>query len=554
MAYKYTNFVEGILDADGGGIVSGATSIAVDFATNSVIPTSLSSSSYMMFVIDPEGAEHAPEVVKATAISGSSNPYTLTVVRNQESSGAKAFDQGRKIVGAVTAAQLTSIVTVDAVDQTVAGTKTFSTQITGDISGDAKTVTIVANDTTDATHFPLFVDGPTGVQTLNTDAGFTYNPNSGILTIGGQLGAVNLDISGLMDIEGNIDCASNFILTGTATIGGVVDITDATEATDATGDTGALRTEGGASIARKLYVGTELHVGTDLDVGNIAHFAGTVNIDGAVDIDATLQVDGAVTTGLNGTGHDVKFYGAATGAHMLWDASEDDLKLVGAAGLDVDGVTNLDNVDIDGTVQIDGAVTVGVGGTGQNVRFFSTDTYMQWTTATNTLVLGEFGVGNWADLVAYGTTSGKYMFWNGDADTLEIAGTVSKTAGSFDIAHPTKGGDWRLRHSFIEGPTADNIYRGTVTISGDSVSVDLDAVSGMTDGTWAGLNTNPWSSVSSSGNAVTWSLSGKTLTITGPDGAVCSWMVIGERKDDGMKDSCIADDTGKLIVEYEKVI
>ena len=76
----------------------------------------------------------------------------------------------------------------------------------------------------------------------------------------------------------------------------------------------------------------------------------------------------------------------------------------------------------------------------------------------------------------------------------------------------------------------------------------------MTDGTWEALNTNPWSMVSSSGNCpstVTWSLSGKTLTITGPDGAVCSWMVIGERKDNEMKDSTITDDTGKLIVEYE---
>ena len=38
---------------------------------------------------------------------------------------------------------------------------------------------------------------------------------------------------------------------------------------------------------------------------------------------------------------------------MLWDASADDLILGGAAGLDVDGTTNLDAVDIDGAVQID---------------------------------------------------------------------------------------------------------------------------------------------------------------------------------------------------------
>ena len=147
--------------------------------------------------------------------------------------------------------------------------------------------------------------------------------------------------------------------------------------------------------------------------------------------------------------------------------------------------------------------------------------------------------------------------WNlvriGSATTISLLGAVTKTTGTFDIAHPSKGGDWRLRHSFIEGPNADNIYRGTTTISGSSATIDLDTVSGMTDGTWLALNTNPWSMVSSSGNAVTWSLSGKTLTINGPDGAVCSWMVIGERHDEVMKSekSIHTNSDGKIIVEYE---
>ena len=45
---------------------------------------------------------------------------------------------------------------------------------------------------------------------------------------------------------------------------------------------------------------------------------------------------------------------------MLWDTSADDLVLAGAAGLDVagdidiDGSSNLDNTDIDGTLAVDG--------------------------------------------------------------------------------------------------------------------------------------------------------------------------------------------------------
>ena len=139
------------------------------------------------------------------------------------------------------------------------------------------------------------------------------------------------------------------------------------------------------------------------------------------------------------------------------------------------------------------------------------------------------------------------------ATTISLLGTVSKSFGTFDIKHPTKGGDWRLRHSFIEGPTADNLYRGHATIENGTTTVDLDSVSGMTDGTWEALNTNGWAMVSSSGNAVTWDLDGKNLTIEGPDGAVCSWLVIGERQDEFMKsdESTSTNSDGKLIVEYE---
>ena len=39
--------------------------------------------------------------------------------------------------------------------------------------------------------------------------------------------------------------------------------------------------------------------------------------------------------------------------------------------------------------------------------------------------------------------------------------------------------------------------------------------------------------------------------VTGPDEAVCSWMVIGERKDPTIIASDISDSNGKLVVEYE---
>jgi hypothetical protein len=50
-----------------------------------------------------------------------------------------------------------------------------------------------------------------------------------------------------------------------------------------------------------------------------ATFAGAVEIDGATDLDGVVQIDNTVTVGVDDTGHDVKFFGAAAGKYMLWD-------------------------------------------------------------------------------------------------------------------------------------------------------------------------------------------------------------------------------------------
>ena len=54
---------------------------------------------------------------------------------------------------------------------------------------------------------------------------------------------------------------------------------------------------------------------------------------GTLDVNGASQFDGAVSVGVDDTGHDVKFFGDAASAYMLWDASADDLILGGAAGL-----------------------------------------------------------------------------------------------------------------------------------------------------------------------------------------------------------------------------
>ena len=88
-----------------------------------------------------------------------------------------------------------------------------------------------------------------------------------------------------------------------------------------------------------------------------------------------LKVVGAVTVGVDDTGHDVKFFGATSGKYWLWDES-------------ADGVVAVSNLQQTGTL------TVGVDDTGHDVKFF-------------------------------GASAGAFMEWDESADELEIRGPVA---------------------------------------------------------------------------------------------------------------------------------
>ena len=117
-------------------------------------------------------------------------------------------------------------------------------------------------------------------------------------TFAGEVVAASLDISGNIDVDGttNLD---------------VVDI------------------DGAVDMASTLTVAGVL-TGASLDISGDIDVDGTTNLD-AVDIDGAVQIDNTVTVGADDTGYDVKFFGATSGAYMLWDEDVDDLILAGAA-------------------------------------------------------------------------------------------------------------------------------------------------------------------------------------------------------------------------------
>jgi hypothetical protein len=139
---------------------------------------------------------------------------------------------------------------------------------------------------------------------------------------------------------------------------------------------------------------------------------------------------------------------------------------------------------------------------------------------------------------------------------LTVTGSLSKGSGSFKIDHPLpeKKDTHNLVHSFIEGPQADNIYRGKINLLNGYAEVNIDESAKMTEGTFVLLNGNVqcFTSNESGYIAINGKVDGNILKIQASDlkcNDTISWLVIGERIDQHMKDTDWTDKNGKVIVE-----
>lgn len=144
---------------------------------------------------------------------------------------------------------------------------------------------------------------------------WTASPSVTDLTIGG--GCITLSAATDIDLLDNNASALSFDATGKT---GIIDIvtTDGSEGVTMSGTLGVtgLLTAGSLDVDDVLISGTTIGHTCDTDLLTLGN--------------ATLLAKGTVTVGVDDTGHDVKFFGAAAGSFALWDEDLNLLELRGA--------------------------------------------------------------------------------------------------------------------------------------------------------------------------------------------------------------------------------
>ena len=220
--------------------------------------------------------------------------------------------------------------------------------------------------------------------------------------------------------------------------------------------TGALRVDGGVGIAKKLYVGA------DLDVDGVSNLD-VVDIDGAVDMALTLAVAGTSTLAdINVSGildvtnaTDASDASGDTGALRTEGGASIAKKLYVGTDLDVDGISNLDVVDIDGavdmasTLQVDGVLTTTAASVSTGGILIGTDSHLEFRDAA---VYAASLTDGSLDLVA-------------DAE-IHLVAPVLNFDGAADIS-----GDLTIGGDFIVNGTTTTVNSSTVQI--DDLNLQL---------------------------------------------------------------------------------
>ena len=145
----------------------------------------------------------------ATEITATANNSTDETVYPTFVDGVSGT-QGIETDSGLTYNPSTGVLTTTSVTGNLTGNVTGNTSgSSGSCLGNAATATeatnftVTANNSTDETVYPVFVDGGSGTQGAETDTGLTYNPNSGVLTATSFTGDVTGNVTGTVSSLAN---------------------------------------------------------------------------------------------------------------------------------------------------------------------------------------------------------------------------------------------------------------------------------------------------------------------------------------------------------------
>ena len=232
----------------------------------------------------------------ASGSSGSCTGNAATVTTNANLTGHITSTGNAAILGSFTVAQLSTALSDASISGSNTGDQTTVSGSSGSCTGnaatatlatDATSITVSANDSTNETVYPLFVDGATGSQGAETDTGLTYNPSSGLLTSTLFAGALTGNVTG--DASGSSgSCTGN---AATATVATTVTITD----NESTNENNAIIFTAGGDLD-----GGNLGLESD---GDLYYNPSTGTVTATIFAGALTGNAATVTTNANLTGH-----------------------------------------------------------------------------------------------------------------------------------------------------------------------------------------------------------------------------------------------------------
>jgi len=292
--------------------------------------------------------------------------------------------------------------------------------LTGNVTGNAATatyssaVTLTADNTTNASNFPLFTAAATGNLSPRTDTGFTYNPSTGVLaatTFSGNVSTATISASG-NDV--NIALTDNRATALTISEGANTYLTFNT--TNSTGEK--------ITLGKTLETGAQQVVGTNFDIngGSIDDTAIGIGTRAAGNF-TTLDANSSLTVNYVNIS-DQKITTNSSNVNLQLDAS-------GTGTVDVQAPMTTEAVTMDGNLSIPNPYTATIG--------YMTIAGSTISTPTNQgIALDCNGTGS-ITLNGYQTLTNWLLTDNLTASTNILTNTITGRTSNADLVVQTQG-------------------------------------------------------------------------------------------------------------------